>query len=292
MPKPSAPQGLTAGRLFIAMLGGAFLLFSGWSFFHAYLLHLHGVTAQASVVRLHILRRRGSVIYKADYAFDYTGKHFEDTGDVSPKSFTELRPGSPIAIRYEPQDPENSETVEMSHYRTTMWLTGVLGLPAALFILFMGLRADPLRAGKSQDVEPEAVNNAPRRFILPTLIEGIAFTMYPVTDMPRARRFYEGDLGLKVAHEVRNTHGDWIEYHLWDNCFAITTMLQGAVTPSANAGGSIAFEVNDVDAFVAELKKKGTPIKREPFSTPVCRMAVVLDPEGNALSLHQRTTPS
>jgi predicted enzyme related to lactoylglutathione lyase len=30
-------------------------------------------------------------------------------------------------------------------------------------------------------------------------------------------------------------------------------------------------------------------IKIEPFSTPVCRMVVVLDSEGNAVALHQVT---
>ena len=38
-----------------------------------------------------------------------------------------------------------------------------------------------------------------------------------------------------------------------------------------------------------ELKAKGVQIKLEPFATPVCRMAIVLDPEGNAVGLHQLT---
>ena len=32
----------------------------------------------------------------------------------------------------------------------------------------------------------------------------IAFSAYPVTDIPRARAFYEGVLGLKVTHETNN----------------------------------------------------------------------------------------
>ena len=116
-------------------------------------------------------------------------------------------------------------------------------------------------------------------------VKHIAFTMYPVKDMARARRFYENDLGLKVTNNC--AAGAWIEYHLDNGCFAITTMAED-VAPSANSGGSIAFEVDDVDAVVNRLRTKKTPIKMEPFLTPVCRMAVVLDPEGNALSIHAK----
>jgi predicted enzyme related to lactoylglutathione lyase len=42
-------------------------------------------------------------------------------------------------------------------------------------------------------------------------------------------------------------------------------------------------------AFAATLRQNEVPIKLEPLSTPVCRMAVVLDPDGNAIMLHQAT---
>jgi predicted enzyme related to lactoylglutathione lyase len=67
-------------------------------------------------------------------------------------------------------------------------------------------------------------------------------------------------------------------------------MAEG-VNPSADTGGSIAFEVDDVDGSVNALRAEGVRVKLEPFSTPVCRMAVVLDPEGNAVTLHQVTQP-
>ncbi|MBI5631119.1 MAG: VOC family protein [Elusimicrobia bacterium] len=114
------------------------------------------------------------------------------------------------------------------------------------------------------------------------MVKHIAFTMYPVKDMPRARQFYEGGLGLKLTNNFRD---QWVEYHLNNGCFAITTMAED-VAPSANSGGSIAFEVDDVDVMVDKLRARKAVVKMEPFSTPVCRMAVVLDPEGNAISIH------
>ncbi|NGZ02439.1 MAG: glyoxalase [Nitrospira sp. WS238] len=119
------------------------------------------------------------------------------------------------------------------------------------------------------------------------MIKHIAFTMYPVTDMARARQFYEGMLGLRLtrreAHEF-----EWVEYDLDGGTFALTNVKEGGV-PSAEAGGSIAFEVLNVDQTVEQLRAKGVRIKLEPLSTPVCRLAVILDSEGNAVTLHQVT---
>jgi predicted enzyme related to lactoylglutathione lyase len=117
-------------------------------------------------------------------------------------------------------------------------------------------------------------------------IQKIAFTLYPVKDMARARRFYEEDLGLKTTTEY--VGGKWIEYDLAGGCFAISDLVE-ELEPSAFQGGSIAFEVDDVDGMVATLKEKGARVKVEPFSSPVCRMAVILDSEGNALTLHHAT---
>ncbi|TBR19647.1 VOC family protein [bacterium] len=116
------------------------------------------------------------------------------------------------------------------------------------------------------------------------MIKHIAFTMYPVVDMARARKFYEEDLGLALT---KNFNDAWVEYHLENGCFAITTMAEG-VKPSLRAGGSIAFEVDDLDATLKRLKDRKVAVKVEPFESPVCRMFVAADPEGNAVTIHQK----
>lgn len=113
----------------------------------------------------------------------------------------------------------------------------------------------------------------------------VAFTMYPVENMERARNFYEKTLGLALSKVSAN--GAWIEYDLpGGGCFAITTLAQG-VSPSDNSGGSIAFEVEDLDGLVGRLKREEVKFKLDIFASPVCRMAVIIDSEGNALTLHQ-----
>lgn len=117
------------------------------------------------------------------------------------------------------------------------------------------------------------------------MIRKIAFTLYPVRDMARARRFYEEQLGLTCS--ARYVEGGWVEYDLAGGCFALTNIVPH-LRPSATAAG-IAFEVDDVDGLVARLKAEGVKVLAEPFSSPVCRMAVLEDPEGNSVTLHHVT---
>ena len=44
----------------------------------------------------------------------------------------------------------------------------------------------------------------------------------PVTDIPRARKFYEELLGLQVSEEMMG--GKWIEYTVGDNTLAIANV--------------------------------------------------------------------
>ena len=115
------------------------------------------------------------------------------------------------------------------------------------------------------------------------MVKHIAFTMYPVKDMKRARRFYEKALGLKLTCSYEDK---WVEYHLGGACFAITTMAP-KVKPRPDAGG-ISFEVKDVDAAVKKLVKGGGKVLEPAFDTGVCRMAYVRDTEGNCVGLHKK----
>lgn len=118
-----------------------------------------------------------------------------------------------------------------------------------------------------------------------TMFKKVAFTMYPVENMERAREFYEKTMQFSLSKS--SSEGAWIEYDMpGGGCFAITTLAQG-VMPSSNAGGSIAFEVEDLEKLVTRLKAEGVKFKMDPFATPVCKMAVIIDSEGNTLMLHQ-----
>ncbi|MBI5801250.1 MAG: VOC family protein, partial [Verrucomicrobia bacterium] len=53
-------------------------------------------------------------------------------------------------------------------------------------------------------------------------------------------------------------------------------------------GCTAALEVEDFDAAIAHLRTNGVKFRLEPFPTPVCRMAMVFDPDGNTLCIHKR----
>jgi predicted enzyme related to lactoylglutathione lyase len=116
------------------------------------------------------------------------------------------------------------------------------------------------------------------------MFEKVAFTMYSVTDPARARDFYENTLGLKVG--MAGSHGDihWVEYDLpGGGCIALTN----ATGMPPGGGGTIALEVADLDALIADLKAKGVTFKSDIIKGPKCRMSNIVDSEGNGIVLHQ-----
>jgi predicted enzyme related to lactoylglutathione lyase len=117
-------------------------------------------------------------------------------------------------------------------------------------------------------------------------ITEIAFTGYPITDMVRARAFYEQVLGLKSTSVFENEGHHWIEYDIGPSTIAITNM--SPEWKPSTSGPAIALEVADFGAAVADLRAAGVKFIIEPTDSPVCQLAVVLDPDGNSLAIHKR----
>jgi predicted enzyme related to lactoylglutathione lyase len=117
---------------------------------------------------------------------------------------------------------------------------------------------------------------------VPLQPRAIDFVLYNVTDMERALAFYVGVLGLPIATRA-GPH--------WTELAAGPDTLVLAVPPPEWAGPSgqiVALAVADVPAAVAEVRAQGATVLRDAWETDVCWMAVVADPDGNRLMLHQR----
>jgi predicted enzyme related to lactoylglutathione lyase len=114
-------------------------------------------------------------------------------------------------------------------------------------------------------------------------IKAIGFVAIPVTDIERARSFYEEVLGLRTSGEMMG--GKWIEYGVGDDTLAIASLSENW-TPSDQGTGA-AFEVEDFDDAIKRLKDRQVRFAAEPFETPCCHMAVVQDPDGNKLMIHK-----
>jgi predicted enzyme related to lactoylglutathione lyase len=118
-------------------------------------------------------------------------------------------------------------------------------------------------------------------------VTGIAFALYHITDVARARKFYGEILGLKICSEMEFSPGLWwIEYDTGFSALALTNVS----LPPANAHPSpgVALEVTNYDEALALVRAAGVVITWGPNEFPVCRSFAVKDPDGNDLYIHQR----
>jgi predicted enzyme related to lactoylglutathione lyase len=113
----------------------------------------------------------------------------------------------------------------------------------------------------------------------------IAFSCYAVTDMARARNFYEGVLGLKPTTVHDSEHGKWVEYEFGPHALSLGCSPMFKPSPD---GCSVALEVENFDDAVAQLKQHNVKFRIEPMATPVCSMTMVYDPDGNCICIHKR----
>ena len=114
----------------------------------------------------------------------------------------------------------------------------------------------------------------------------IEFTGTPVTDIKRARAFYEGVLELKPTLE--SLGGQLVEYRIGNGTFTIGCLGE-AWKPSPD-GTFVAFEVEDLDAEITHLESKGVKFAMKATELPTSRFAVIFDPDGNKIMIHKRKT--
>ena len=115
-------------------------------------------------------------------------------------------------------------------------------------------------------------------------VKEIAFIYHQVTDIARARRFYEQLLGLKVGLEYEGKPGKWwIEYDVAGVAFAIKNFE----LPGGKGGAALALEVADIDAACAAVRAAKAPLIEDLTEFPRCHSFAVKDPDGNEIILHQ-----
>jgi predicted enzyme related to lactoylglutathione lyase len=113
-------------------------------------------------------------------------------------------------------------------------------------------------------------------------IKELAFVFHAVTDVARAREFYEKLLGLKIGKQIEFSPGQWwIEYDIAGQALAISNAMPGVPTASLN------LEVADLDAALDAVRAAGTPIAFDVMEFPPCRIFGIKDPDGNQIGLHQ-----
>ncbi len=108
-------------------------------------------------------------------------------------------------------------------------------------------------------------------------LRGIDFVVYGTKDLPRAIKYYEENLGLKVTETWEDKY---VEFDVGNETFALMTETPG---PS----GTVAFNVPNMAEALKELEAKGVK-PTWTHESPVCRMAGFVDLDGNAFMLHEK----
>src|SRR5882762_7886482 len=117
----------------------------------------------------------------------------------------------------------------------------------------------------------------------------IAFTGYCVTNMKRAREFYEGVLGLVQSRMFGSPGGsfEWVEYDIGAGTLALI-LGDGKDWQPSPLGTASALEVDDFEAFVKKIKSSGVTVIFDVMESPVCHVITVADPDGNRIMIHKR----
>jgi glyoxylase I family protein len=116
-----------------------------------------------------------------------------------------------------------------------------------------------------------------------------------VDDQTKALRFYTDVLGFAKSREipvgefrwltVRSADGDDVELSLEPNANPAARTYQQALL--AQGIPATAFEVDDIDAEYARLRRLGVEFKGPPAEMGPVKQAVLLDTCGNLIMLYQ-----
>jgi predicted enzyme related to lactoylglutathione lyase len=116
-------------------------------------------------------------------------------------------------------------------------------------------------------------------------VTGVDFTIVPITDFERSKRFYGEVLGLEESKQW----GDMPAQEFETGSLTIAIMKPEAFGQEFFPHRfPIALHVEDVAAARAELEANGVTFTADTIDSGVCHMAIFTDPDGNALMLHSR----
>lgn len=109
-----------------------------------------------------------------------------------------------------------------------------------------------------------------------------ALTMLVTKDLVTSRDFYRDVFGLQLGVD-QPPH--WVDFQLGNG-----TLLglhpqdeQLTVQPGSTYNG---FAVDDIDAFIADIKTRGVHVVQEPHDEPFGRLALIADPDGYTVQVY------
>jgi len=119
------------------------------------------------------------------------------------------------------------------------------------------------------------------------VITKVAFVAHPTKNMTDMKQFYGEYLGLEQSADFANM---WCEFVAPDGK---TVALDTFSAQNPDAAPYLALETDDIEGDLQKLKNHGVTVARNLWTNnneegrEICKMAVVVDPDGNQLMLHQ-----
>lgn len=124
------------------------------------------------------------------------------------------------------------------------------------------------------------------------MIKKLLHTRMRVNDLERTVKFYENALGLRVARRHTSPRGAQLAFLSVPNSDEEIELCQLANSPSVQVQPDLmhlAFEVENLEQFAAELKKKGFELSDGPTQAGSGSVIAFIDaPEGYEVELIQR----
>jgi lactoylglutathione lyase len=124
------------------------------------------------------------------------------------------------------------------------------------------------------------------------MVNKLLHTRMRVNDLERTVKFYQDALGLTLARRHTSPRGAQLAFLSVPNSDEEIELCQLANSPAVQVQPDLvhlAFEVENLEAFAADLKKKGFALSDGPTSTGSGSVIAFIDaPEGYEVELIQR----
>ena len=122
-------------------------------------------------------------------------------------------------------------------------------------------------------------------------VKKLIHTRMRVNDIERTAKFYEQALGLKIARRHTSPRGAQLVFLSTPNSDEEIELCQLANSPSVQVQPDLmhlAFEVDDLTAFAADLEKKGFKLSDGPTKSGSGMIAFIDAPEGYEVELIEK----
>ena len=124
------------------------------------------------------------------------------------------------------------------------------------------------------------------------MIKSIAHTCLGVADLERSTKFYRDALGFACAYDFVNDKGERYGQCLHVGSGTFLELFLSGLKPGEQGHRHVCYEVDDIAAAVAELRKRGIEVTEPKLGSDRTLSAWLADPDGNRIELQEYTPDS